>query len=387
MIGLIPPVAVPLGIGDVARSAVTRGDPAAAFATALARATGSGAADLFGSGRAALAAALRQARALGRDEVVVPAYTCWTVPASVVHAGMRVRLVDLDPRTLDLDEGLAEAAGRPAVAAVVLAHLFARSCDVESWTARLRAACPEVRVVEDAAQAWVEAEGSSADCAVVSFGRGKPLPLGGGGALLHASAKNALKPRIAPGGWGRAAMLAAMSALGRPGIFRVLEALPFLGIGETVYDPAFDDRAPFRQWQGALGLSLLARLPHLAARRTAHARFLANRVEAVHGWSVPSPGRAAGPIRLPVLAPSRGARDAMARQLRQRGVTASVMYPGTLAEIAGLILHRADPERAFPGAREIAERLLTLPVYPDLSREQLERLATAFEDSSIRIAA
>src|SRR5579863_938051 len=63
------------------------------------------------SGRAALWLALRSLHRLhpDRDVVAVPAYTCFSVPASIVRAGLKIYPVEIDPKTLDFDtEQLAE---------------------------------------------------------------------------------------------------------------------------------------------------------------------------------------------------------------------------------------------------------------------------------------
>src|SRR5262249_30572436 len=155
---------------------------------------------------------LRRAASPGRDEVLVPAYTCWTVPASVVRAGLRVRLVDVDPVSLDLDPAALAAAPTGRLASVIATHLFARTSDVAAVAMALAARDPGVRIVEDAAQAWPASGGHSAWPVVLSFGRGKALPLGGGGALLASIGEGGSMQVTDPeaGGWSEAiAFLAA----------------------------------------------------------------------------------------------------------------------------------------------------------------------------------
>jgi dTDP-4-amino-4,6-dideoxygalactose transaminase len=79
------------------------------------------------------------------------------------------------------------------------------------------------------------------------------------------------------------------------------------------------------------------------------------------------------------MAPTRAARDAAVSALRRRGVAASVLYPGTIDEIPDLRPHLAGVPNHLPGAREIAARLLTLPVYPTLSEDEVSLVGDAFE--------
>ncbi len=381
---MIPPVAVPFGFLRLAAGMLgfPRGAGGRDFAADLAAATAARAATLHPSGRAALSALLRDAAAPGRDEVLLPAYTCWTVPASAVRAGLRVRVADVDPVTLDFDRAGLEAAPTGRLAAVVAAHLFARTCDVAGVAASFEARDRSVRVVEDAAQAWPSGNPAPSWPVVLSFGRGKPLPLGGGGAVLH---HDSCAPRShgAPphgGGWRGALALLAASLIGRPVFFGTLERIPRLGIGATVYDPGFDAASPPRAWRDRLGARLIASLPELAAERTRNAVRLLERAPILgKGWRWTSAARAEGPLRLPVLAPSRSARDAAIRELRASGVAASPMYPGTIAEIAELRPHLVNPEEPLPGARFLADRLLTLPTYPGLDPGDLARIGDSLE--------
>ena len=59
-------------------------------------------------------------------------------------------------------------------------------------------------------------------------------------------------------------------------------------------------------------------------------------------------------------------------------MTASALYPGTLLDIPALRAHLARPPASVAGAREIAERLLALPVYPTLSERDVARIGAAF---------
>jgi dTDP-4-amino-4,6-dideoxygalactose transaminase len=377
---MIPPVAVPFSAGELLKKMLAgRRSAGTTFASTLAAATGARAATFFPSGRAALSDALRGAASPGRDEVLVPAYTCWTVAASVVRAGLRVRMVDIDPVALDLDpEGLA-AAPTARLATVIAAHLFARTSDVAAIAKTIAERDPQVRVIEDAAQAWPASSGPVTWPVVLSFGRGKPLPLGGGGALLDFSGDRSSERDSEPqtGGWDEALAFLAAAAFGRPATFGILERMPGLGIGTTVYDPSFETAAPHLAWRDRLGVGLMGSLTGLAAERTGNAAVLAERAAGLRGWRLTAAAKAEGPLRLPLLAPSHDARDSALARLRRAGVAASPMYPGTIAEIPALRPHLANPEATIPGAAMLAACLITLPVYPGMTLAQRTRIADA----------
>jgi dTDP-4-amino-4,6-dideoxygalactose transaminase len=374
---MIPPISVPVRPHEVLSSVLARPERASGFREALKAATGLPHLELHGSGQAGLASVLRAWAADGRDEVLVPAYTCWTVPAAVVRAGLRVRLYDVDPHTLAPDPSALARAPLGRVAAAVFAHLFDRTCDVPALARVVRAADPTVRVLEDSAQAWPR--GTDADAVLLSFGRGKPLPLGGGGALATREAGSEATSTATAGGFGEALSLVATTVLGRSSWYRLPASLPFLRIGTTVFDPAFEADRPMWGWQERLGSRLVPHLDALSRRRAANALRIGAPLLGIPGCHLPLPAGGSGPIRLPVLAPSRDSRDAAIRSLLASGITATSMYPGTLADIAALRPHLAVPDEPIPGAREVAARLLTLPVYPTLDADEVERIATSAE--------
>jgi len=60
---------------------------------------------LVSSGKAALTLILKALHKIhpDRDEVLIPAFTCYSVPSAIVRAGLKVRLCDISPDTLDFD--------------------------------------------------------------------------------------------------------------------------------------------------------------------------------------------------------------------------------------------------------------------------------------------
>lgn len=380
MMRLIPPIAVPFGLGAVA-SSVLKGveRPTGTFASQLAARFGARKVALFGSGRAALAAALSASRRTTRDEVSVPAYTCWSVPAAVVRAGCRVRPYDVDPSTFlpatDSWQGAAER-----TAGVVVADLLSFLPGWDAVVSAIHRKLPEALLVEDRAQSW-PARVSPEGVTLLSFGRGKPLPLGGGGALLASRWPLRVgEARLQPAGLRGAAVLMAMIVLGRPGIYRLPASIPALGVGRTVFDPEFDDTRSFLGWQDRLGVRLLTVMEDLSRARSRNAAHLADFVGSIPKWRVGPWSE--GPLRLPVYAPSRSTRDRTIGLLRSRGVAAGALYPGTLMDIPALYPHLTGDQAEFLGAQEIADRLLTLPVYPTLRAADIHRIGRDFAVSA-----
>ena len=340
---------------------------------------------LFSSGREALRTALcALASRSGRREVIVPAYTCFSVPSAVVAAGLRVRLVDQAPSGA-VDLAALEALPLERAAALLVGNLFGVAEPVAPLLARLRPA--GVALVDDAAQALgahsdgVPA-GARGDVGVLSFGRGKPLEGLGGGALIWPEGSAALPPE--PPSGSPAPLAAALALLGYSVasaslVFRWLSAVPALGIGTTHFEPAFE--------RGGLdGRSLclaLARAAGLRAReeqRIAEATRLARELRERTSL-LPLMARAGDRgvyPRLAVLAPDADTKQAALAALDDLGAGASRMYPTSLEQADGLAAF-LEPGPACPGARAFCARLLTLPTHGRWSPRQREAVLSALE--------
>ena len=386
-IGRLPPAGEYIGPG-VLRRVLSDPDPQKTLTEGLQAILGRDKGITFhASGREAMRVALAHlAKERGRDEVVVPAYTCFSVAASAVAAGLRVRLVDVDlDGRIDLDS-LARLPLERA-AAVVVCNLFGNPEPIEA--VRKLAHAAGAAVVDDAAQSLGGTTpegpaGARGDVGILSFARGKPLSALGGGAIVWHSAPPPLDARHTP---RRAAALvralAYDAALAAP-VFQLLAAVPALEIGRTVYDPGFAHGA----MTGASLSLAAAQLPDVVVagtRRAERAHALAARVVAVSEFSpiLASEGTTGVYARLALVAPSGPVRDRALARLWALGAGTSGMYPSALDRVNGLKERLVDPTDVS-GAQELAARLLTLPTHGRLRTGMLAEVLEALQDTAGR---
>jgi perosamine synthetase len=88
---------------------------------------------LVSSGKAALTIILKALQSLSpkKREVLIPAYTCYSVPSAIVKAGLKVSLCDMNSATLDFDHALLADAINDTTLCIVPTHLFGIPADVE----------------------------------------------------------------------------------------------------------------------------------------------------------------------------------------------------------------------------------------------------------------
>lgn len=337
----------------------------------------------MGSGTEALSAAVLLA--IGRSgltnsapEVILPAYGCPDLVAAVVAQGARPVLVDILPDRPFMDAGkLTEAFSDATVAVMAVGFLgVPERLDVLASLCRERG----IWLIEDSAQCFPPdcAREPIADCAVLSFGRGKPINLMGGGALLvrgdhRTSAAEVLftlpvKPLTINWKWSARRYIFNF-LLGRFG-YGLLRRVPFLGLGATVYKPlASISRVTLPDELLEAGIHSADQRPSVALTYVRQLEFLERR-----GWkpfmnNEVSEGSRAGQVtlRYGLLAPDREARDKAIEALTGKGIGANAFYGCTLPDIEGVSGYVGGSASDYPNAGSFAERLVALPSHEDVT--------------------
>jgi dTDP-4-amino-4,6-dideoxygalactose transaminase len=337
----------------------------------------------MGSGTQALAAAV--ALAISRSnldgatpEVILPAYGCPDLIAAVMSQGARPVLVDLLPDCPFMDtEKVSQALSDATVAVIAVGFL-----GVPERVSLLASICRDrgAWLIEDSAQCFPPdcAREPVADCAVLSFGRGKPINLMGGGALLVRGDHNATAEDLLlslPEGevkvdWQWKARRHIFNfLLGRLG-YGLLRRIPFLGLGTTVYRP-LDSIRRIRLPAGLVeaGIAGAEQRPASVTTYGQELEFLAQ-----CGWKLfmsnkASGGNGAGQVtlRYGVLAPHREVRDKAIEALNHQGIGANAFYGRILPDIDGVPGVLVSSSDRYPNANTFADRLITLPSHEDVT--------------------
>ena len=323
-----------------------------AFEAEWAAFCGAAAAAAVGSGTDALALALKASGAVrsgSGDEVVTAALSSGYTALAILNAGAVPVFADIDPTTYTLDAAAVERAVTSRTRAIVPVHLYGRMAD-------MRAICAvaekhQLVVIEDAAQAHGASlegrrPGEWGHAAAFSFYPTKNLgAYGDGGSVV--SRDGALIERVK-----------RLRQGGHPGVL----------------SGSVEGRnSRFDEIQAACLRVKLKYLNAWNARRRDLARIYDEALGGEEHIRTPAAGPGGGHAHhLYVI--QHPARDALRAHLAEQGVETMIHYPFLLHEQP---LLRQPGQPALPVAEALGGRLLSLPLYPQLSFEEAQVVAEA----------
>jgi dTDP-4-amino-4,6-dideoxygalactose transaminase len=311
-----------------------------------------------GNGTEALQLALAALGVGPGDEVVTVANAAVYETITALAVGARPVFVDVDERSHTMDRAALERAITPRTRAIVPVHLYGRMADMDAIM--VIAGRHGLPVIEDAAQAhgatWRgRVAGSIGACGCFSFYPTKNLgALGDGGAIVTNDEALAQKlRRLREYGWERKYYTADLGGL----------------------------NSRLDELQAAILGAKLQHLPAWNARRRVIAEMYDDLLAGA-GLALPEPPPDGGHVyHLYVTRVLGGpaARDRLRAALRERGIGAEVHYP-LPAHRQRVYAHLA-PEGGLPITERLAGEVLSLPMYPELTDEEVRAVAGAVNET------
>ncbi len=343
---------------------------------------------LLSTGRAAMTVVLSAMRRLApdhRDEVLIPSYTCYSVAASAIKAGLKVRIVDINAGTLDYEPESLRNNDFSRVLAIVATNLYGLPNDLPAWSrlARERG----VFLVDDAAQAMnasVEGRlsGTWGDAGLFSFDKGKNVCAIDGGVLsirsddlskaVEAEMITLPRPTMASRA-AHAAKAFAYFAMLRQSLYGVVTRVPGLGLGPTIFTTEFPHSHP-DDALSALAVRMMNSLDEFTEARKANAAALLQGLANVPSVSTIAPVAGSDPVflRLPILCRDHESRERAIASLNAAGIGATGSYPESLADVPE-VRAATRIQSAADGGRCVARRLVTLPTHPFVTSTDIAR--------------
>jgi dTDP-4-amino-4,6-dideoxygalactose transaminase len=350
-------------IGEEIRSAVERvlssqqfvlGKEGAALEEEVARLCGVAHGIGVASGTDALILALRACGVQPGDEVLLPAFTFVATGSAVSALGAKPVFADIRPDTFNIDTAELERRITPKTRAIAVVHLYGLAADMDPIMEFAKGR--GIPVIEDNAQAIGagykgQRTGSFGDAACLSFYPTKNL-----------------------GAYGDAGMIVTNSRLTDERL-RTLR-----NHGQTSKyissEPGWNSRLD--ELQAAILRVKLRHLPEWQRSRQTNARQYAQLLSGVPQVRTPFvPAHCEHVYHQYTIRADRP--DALQDFLSERKIGSAIYYPVPL-HLQPLYAHLGHKSGDFPHAERAAREVLSLPMYPELTLEQMTRVADAIAE-------
>jgi len=342
-------------LSDIVESAYFVGGPRVQrFEEEFAAYVGTSFAIGLSSGTSALELALKAVGIGPGDDVIVPTNSFFATAEAVSNVGARPIFADVDPVTFHIDLASAERVTTPQTRAIIPVHLYGWALDMAPL--ERFAAKHKFQLIEDAAQASGigragKKVGSSGRLTCYSFYPGKNLgAIGDAGAVTTSDA-------------GLAQTLRHLRDHGSPAKYR---------------HTLVGTNARLDAVQAAV---LSVKLPHLDGwnqRRYAHAKLYTAGLKdsAVLTPVLPPPGE--HNFHLFVVRTQK--RDELRDYLSEKGIDSGIHYPTPIHLTEAYQALGAAHAGSLPVAERLAVEIVSLPMFPELTTEQIEYTVAAIHD-------
>lgn len=288
------------------------------------------------------------------DEVITTPYTFFSTASSIALVGARPVFVDIEPKFMNIDPDLIEAAITSRTKAIIIVHLFGKVCNVEKiWNIGQKHGIP---IVEDMAQALgarrlERMAGSFGDIAALSFYPTKNL-----------------------GGIGEGGMVLTK----RDDLGEKVRKLRVHGMGtKSYYHEVIGINSRLDEIKAC---ALTVKFPYLEAwnrKRLANATYYNNQLKGL-------------PLTLPIIEDydthifhqyviRAHPRDRLQDFLKERGIQTGVYYPVPL-HLQTCLSYLGYRKGALPVSEKSSHTSLALPVFPELKQTEKKYIVEAVKD-------
>ena len=291
------------------------------------------------------------------DEVVLPSFTFFATAGAVWRLGARPVFADILPGTFNIDPADVARKRTRATKAVLPVHLFGQCVEMDA----LRAAAGDVPIIEDAAQAiGAEYRGAKAGALALM------------GCLSYYPTKNL-------GAWGDAGLITT----GDAAVAAKLRILRDHGMNPRYHHSLVGINSRLDALQAAVLSVKLSRLDDWAAGREQNARRYAAQfarlgidrylglpqvaAECVSVWN-----------QFTIRAPG-GLRDSLQQFLSDRKIGSAVYYPIPL-HLQKCFATLGCQRGTLPVSEQAADEVLSLPIFPEMTREEQDRVIGALAE-------
>ncbi len=342
------------------------------------------------SGTSALALALATCKLskenINAPEVLIPGYGCPDLIAAAIYAGVKPIIVDTDLNSPFYNvKNLSNSLTRNTIA-ILAVNFLGISENISAIQETLKKTNHSAIIIEDNAQ-WLP-EGTSpplsCDLSIISFGRGKPLNLLGGGALLYKKDTGLHPTKILPTPFSpRSSLVDTLkihfyNQLIKPFNYQLLARNPLLNLGQTAYHPlkSIQPLSSTKRLLIANNLELYRKRSRLLEQQYLEILRPHKNCKALTSSFPKRYGRL---LRFPVLCHDKSTRDQLLERSNKIGLGFSAMYQTGINQIKSLPSGIHFPN--LTNSNDFAEKLLTLPLHTHVTSKHLDLIASALKNT------
>jgi perosamine synthetase len=299
------------------------------------------------SGTTALHSALLANEIGPGDEVITTPFTFIASANSILFVGAKPVFVDIEENTFNIDVGLIEKAITPRTKGIMPVHLYGCMCDMDAIEEIARRHA--LKIIEDACQA------------VGATHNGRRAGSIGTGTFSLYATKNVMS--------GEGGMITTNDAA----IAHQCRLMRNQGMQRRYYHDMLGYNFRMTDVHAAIGLAQMDRLEEFTEKRRKNAAYLNEKITSVITPKVPEGFEHVWHQYTVRLAEGRD-RDAAIKHLGDAGVGTGVFYPvpvhkqGYMRDLVG--------DMTLPVSERLAGEVLSLPVHPHLTQDDLEKIVT-----------
>jgi perosamine synthetase len=318
------------------------------------------------SGTSALHALLLAHGIKKGDEVIVPSFTFIATANAVLLVGAKPVFADIETETFGLDPENVKEKITKRTRAILPMHYGGCPCKIRELEEI--AEDHNLLHIEDAAESFGarigdRKVGTFGDSAILSFCQNKLITTGEGGAAVTDSRETYEKLKL----------IRSHGRLETSDYFSSVEVMDYIALGYN-----------FRMSNitAALGISQLEKIDKLIEMRRRNARYFNEELEQVKGITIPAPPENYYQVyQMYSIRVKPEKRDEMIRYLARKGIMTKVYF--SPVHLTHLYKNELKYTCRLPVTEEISKQILTLPMYPTLTKEEMKYIMEEIKNSAV----
>lgn len=306
------------------------------------------------SGTDALVLAVKALEIGEGDEIITTSFTFFATASSIWRNHARPVFVDIDLKTFNLDPSKIEAAITPRTKAIMPVHLFGQCSDMQAIMAIAKK--HNLKVIEDNAQGIGSTWNGQMSCSFGDIGTLSFFPSKNLGAMGDAG----------------------MCLTNDDELAIALRQLRVHGEGPKYYHKCVGLNSRLDTMQAAVLLVKLDQLASWSKARRANAAFYDANLSGIEGLTTPYIDPKALTIynQYTFIASQR---DDLMKHLQDRGIGCAVYYPLPL-HLQECFIDLGYKKGDLPVAEEMANKVLSIPIYPELTQEMKQYVVDSIQE-------